>query len=58
MEHIPCKLKPDNQGLFVNFKRPCPVHPIATHVWGDCFNNPKNKTSESQCNNNCNQGSQ
>ena len=31
---------------------------MASHAWGDCFNNPKNKTSESQYNNNCNQDRQ
>ena len=57
MERIPCKLKTNNQGPCVDFWEPCPVHPKASHVCGDCFNNSKNKTSESQYNNNCNQGS-
>ena len=48
MDCIPCKQKTNNQGPFVDFKGTCPVHPMASHAWGDCFNNPKNKTSESQ----------
>ena len=32
----------------MNFQRPCPVQPMSSHTWGDCFNNPQNKTSESQ----------
>ena len=39
------------QGPFVDFWGPCPVHPMSSHTWGDCFNNPKNKTSEGQNNN-------
>ena len=36
------------QGLFADFWGPCPVHPMSSHTWGDCFNNPKNKASEGQ----------
>ena len=58
MDRIPRKQKTNNQGPFVDFKGPCPVHPMASHAWGDCFNNPKIKTSESQYNNNRNQDRQ
>ena len=36
------------QGPFVDFWGPCPVHPMSSHTWGNCFNNPKNKASEGQ----------
>jgi hypothetical protein len=36
------------QGPFVGFWGPCPVHPMSSHTWGDCFNSPKNKASECQ----------
>ena len=35
IDRIPRKQKPNNQGPFVNFKGPCPVHPMASHAWGD-----------------------
>ena len=37
-----------DQSPFVHFWGPCPVHPMSSHTWGDCFNNPKNKASEGQ----------
>ena len=43
MDCIPRKQKTNNQGPFVDFKGPCPVHPTASHAWGDCFNNPMRK---------------
>ena len=36
----------------MDFQGPYPVHPMSSHTWGDCYNNPKNKTSEGQHNNN------
>ena len=49
------KPKTNSQGPFVDFPGPCPVQPISSHTWGDCYNNPKNKTLEGQhCNNNNN----
>ena len=35
-------------GPFIDFWGPCPIHPMSSHTWGDCFNNPKNKTLDSQ----------
>ena len=43
---IPRKTHSTSQGPFVDFRGPCPVHPMSTHTWGDCFNNPKNKVTE------------
>ena len=43
---IPRKIQLNSQGPFIDFHGPCPVHPMSTHTWGDCFNNPKNKVSE------------
>ena len=43
---IPRKTHSNSQGPFIDFRGPCPVHPMSTHTWGDCFNNPKNKVTE------------
>ena len=40
------KSRTNTQGLFVGYLGHCLVHPISSHTWEDCFNNPKNKTSE------------
>ena len=48
IDHIPQKNNSNNPGPFVDFKGPCLVHPMSSHTWGDCFNNPKNKTAEGQ----------
>ena len=47
IERVPRK-NTRSQGPFVDFWGPCPVHPMSSHTWGDCFNNPKNTTSEGQ----------
>ena len=47
IERVPRK-NTSSQGPFVDFRGPCPVHPMSSHTWGDCFNNPKNKASEGQ----------
>ena len=49
---IPRKTNFTLQGLFVECKRPWPDHPIPSHTWGDCFNNPKKKTLKGQIDNN------
>jgi hypothetical protein len=46
-DQIPQK-NTSSQGPFVDFRGPCPVHPMSSHTWGDCFNNPKNKALEGQ----------
>ena len=38
----------------MDFQGPCPVHPVPSHTWGDCFNNPNDTTNEGQNSNNCN----
>ena len=50
INRIPRKIKTISQGPFVDFKGPCPVHPMSSHTWGGCYNNPKNKASNSQDN--------
>ena len=50
MDHIPRKMKTNSQGPFIIFKGPCPVHPMSSHTWGGCYNNPKNKTLNGQDN--------
>ena len=50
MDRIPRKMKTNSQGPFIDFKGPCPVHPMSSHTWGGCYNNPKNKASNSQDN--------
>ena len=51
---VPQKLKIHTQGPFGDFWGPYPAHPISSHTWGDCYNSPKNKTSEGQHSNKCN----
>ena len=43
-DRIPRKNKPMTTGPFIDFRGTCPVHPMSSHTWGDCFNNPKNKS--------------
>ena len=50
MDRIPRKEKLNSQGPFVDFKGPCPVHPMPSHTWGGCYNNPKNKALNCQDN--------
>ena len=50
VDHIPCKLNSNIQGPFIDFQGPYPVHPMSSHVWGDCFNNPKDRTFECKYN--------
>ena len=50
IDRIPRKIKTISQGPFVDFKGPCPVHPMSSHTWGGCYNNPKNKASNGQDN--------
>ena len=50
MDRIPRKMKTNSQGPFIDFKGPCPVHPMSSHTWGGCYNNPKNKASSGQDN--------
>ena len=38
-------------GPFIDYKGPCPVHPMSSHTWGDCHNNLKNKATGGQHNN-------
>jgi hypothetical protein len=54
---IPQMTKANTQGPYVGFWGPCPVHPMYSQTWGDCFNIPKNKTSDGQQNNNHNKES-
>ena len=48
MGHIPRKTKSTVIGPFIDFWGPCPVYPMSSHTWGDCFNNPKNKALDGQ----------
>ena len=50
MDHIPRKMKTNSQGPFIDLKGPCSVHPMSSHTWGGCYNNPKNKASNGQDN--------
>ena len=52
------KSKTNSQGPFVDYQGPCPIHIMSSHTWEDCYNNPKNETSEGQhFNNNPNEES-
>ena len=50
IDHIPRKVKINPQGPFIDFKGPCPVHPMSSHTWGGCSHNPKNKALNGQDN--------
>ena len=47
-DRIPRKNKPMASGPFIDFRGTCPVHPMSSHTWGDCFNIPKNKALDGQ----------
>ena len=50
-DRIPQKTNSAQSGPFIDYKGPCPVHPMSSHTWGDCHNNPKNKAMGGQHNN-------
>ena len=50
-DRIPQKTNSTQLGPFIDYKGPCPIHPMSSHTWGDCYNNPKNKDIGSQHNN-------
>jgi hypothetical protein len=45
---IPYKTNIGTHVVYLACNGPCPVHPILTHAWGNCFNNPNNTFTGSQ----------
>jgi hypothetical protein len=42
--NIPHKQNSGSNRLYIDYPGPCPMHPTHTHTWGDCINNPRNKS--------------
>jgi hypothetical protein len=43
--NIPCRQNSGNNRPYIDYRGPCPVHPTLVHNWGDCINNPRNKSA-------------